>query len=281
MSINVLWRRRLRWSRSMWARPRRRCRSPMPAGIGCSVRSSFAMTAPGRGRGGQRGRGRCCRRVLVKVGVEAAGHYHRPLLSPVGVAGLGGAGAEPGACHRAAAGAWAGGGSRPTRSIWRRSPSWCWPAAASRSRRRDAVIGELAAWAAHRHRRVATRTATKNQLLGQLDRCLPGSDAGAAGCAGHQGRSAGRGRVRRPAPARRAGRGPVHPVRRRPRPAGPPAGRRPAGRGGPGRAAHPGRCGRPAGAGRRPGAAGRPGRADRPPPRPSWPGCCRRARSRR
>jgi transposase len=37
-----------------------------------------------------------------------------------------------------------------------------------------ATIGELAAWAAHRHRRVATRTATKNQLLGQLDRCFPG-----------------------------------------------------------------------------------------------------------
>jgi transposase len=35
-------------------------------------------------------------------------------------------------------------------------------------------IGELTAWAAHRHRRVASRTATKNQLLGQLDRCFPG-----------------------------------------------------------------------------------------------------------
>jgi transposase len=36
------------------------------------------------------------------------------------------------------------------------------------------LIGELTAWAAHRHRRVATRAATKNQLLGQLDRCFPG-----------------------------------------------------------------------------------------------------------
>jgi hypothetical protein len=35
-------------------------------------------------------------------------------------------------------------------------------------------IGELAAWANHRSRRVATRTATKNQLLGQLDRAFPG-----------------------------------------------------------------------------------------------------------
>ena len=41
-------------------------------------------------------------------------------------------------------------------------------------------IGELIAWAAHRHRRVATRTATKNQLLGQLDRCFPLPPADAA-----------------------------------------------------------------------------------------------------
>lgn len=36
------------------------------------------------------------------------------------------------------------------------------------------MIGELAAWSAHRTRRVQTRTATKNQLLGQLDRSFPG-----------------------------------------------------------------------------------------------------------
>ncbi|WP_235623879.1 IS110 family transposase [Mycolicibacterium goodii] len=39
---------------------------------------------------------------------------------------------------------------------------------------RDEVIGEMSAWAGHRSRRVATRTATKNQLLGQLDRAFPG-----------------------------------------------------------------------------------------------------------
>jgi transposase len=36
------------------------------------------------------------------------------------------------------------------------------------------VLRELTAWAAHRTRRVATRTATKNQSLGQLDRAFPG-----------------------------------------------------------------------------------------------------------
>jgi transposase len=37
-----------------------------------------------------------------------------------------------------------------------------------------AVVGQLAAWTAHRTRRVTARTATKNQLLGQLDRAFPG-----------------------------------------------------------------------------------------------------------
>jgi transposase len=110
---------------------------------------------------------------VTRVGVEAAGHYHRPLAAP---------------------------------SVW---PGWevveLNPAHVAEQRRvmgrrrvkTDAVdldaitelllagrgvpvgepvaaIGELAAWVAHRHRRVATRTAMKNQLLGQLDRCFPG-----------------------------------------------------------------------------------------------------------
>jgi transposase len=110
---------------------------------------------------------------VTRVGVEAAGHYHRPLTDP---------------------------------AVW---PGWevveLNPAHVSEQRRvmgrrrikTDAldleamtelllsgrglrvtdplsVIGELGAWAAHRHRRVHTRTATKNQLLGQLDRCFPG-----------------------------------------------------------------------------------------------------------
>jgi transposase len=110
---------------------------------------------------------------VTRVGVEAAGHYHRPLAAP---------------------------------SVW---PGWevveLNPAHVAEQRRvmgrrrvkTDALdleaitelllagrglvviepptsIRELTAWAAHRHRRVATRTATKNQLLGQLDRCFPG-----------------------------------------------------------------------------------------------------------
>jgi transposase len=110
---------------------------------------------------------------LIRVGVEAAGHYHRPLLSP---------------------------------ALW---PGWqvveLNPAHVSEQRRimgrrrikTDAldleaitelllagrgvlvsepstVMTELTAWACHRRRRVAARVATKNQLLVQLDRCFPG-----------------------------------------------------------------------------------------------------------
>jgi transposase len=38
----------------------------------------------------------------------------------------------------------------------------------------SATITELSGWAMHRSRRIWTRTATKNQLLAQLDRCFPG-----------------------------------------------------------------------------------------------------------
>ena len=41
-------------------------------------------------------------------------------------------------------------------------------------RDRSIVLTELTAWSAHRTGRVALRTATKNQLLGQLDRSFPG-----------------------------------------------------------------------------------------------------------
>jgi transposase len=110
---------------------------------------------------------------LARVGVEAAGHYHRPLAS---------------------------------QNVW---PGWqvveLNPAHVTEQRRvmgrrrvkTDAIdleaitelllagrgvvvvepppaVTQLAAWTAHRHRRVLTRTATKNQLLSQLDRCFPG-----------------------------------------------------------------------------------------------------------
>jgi transposase len=112
--------------------------------------------------------------VPVRVGIEAAGHYHRPLLVP---------------------------------SVWpadwqvlELNPAQVAEQRRVQGRRRvktdaldleaitelvlagrgipvaggEAVIGELGAWAAHRTRRIQARAATKNQLLGQLDRAFPG-----------------------------------------------------------------------------------------------------------
>jgi transposase len=110
----------------------------------------------------------------VKVGVEAAGHYHRPLLAPT---------------------AWPAGWE-----VLELNPAHVTEQRRVMGRRRvktdaidleaitelllagrgvgvttgQAVLGELTAWSAHRTRRVAIRTATKNQLLGQLDRAFPG-----------------------------------------------------------------------------------------------------------
>lgn len=51
---------------------------------------------------------------------------------------------------------------------------------------RESEIGELGAWAAHRTRRVQARTATKNQLLGQLDRAFPGLTLALPDVLGHE-----------------------------------------------------------------------------------------------
>jgi transposase len=111
---------------------------------------------------------------LVRVGVEAAGHYHRPLT---------------------AAGVWPDGWQvvelNPAHVTAQRRVN------GQRGVKTDRVdlvaiadlllagrgvpvtlageaLVELAAWVAHRTRRVQVRTATKNQLLGQLDRAFPG-----------------------------------------------------------------------------------------------------------
>ena len=110
----------------------------------------------------------------VKVGVEAAGHYHRPLLG---------------------SGVWPAGWE-----VLELSPARVAEQRRVQGRRRvktDAIdleaitelvlaghgvpvtaraaaVTELTGWAMQRGRRVQTRTATKNQLLAQLDRCFPG-----------------------------------------------------------------------------------------------------------
>ena len=134
----------------------------------------FAMTRSGLDSIVTRIRALVPAAVDVKVGIEAAGHYHQPLMKP---------------------------------SSW--PPGWelleLNPAHVTEQRRvqgrrrvktdaidleaiaelvlagrgspvtdRAVVLGELAAWVGHRSRRVEARTSLKNQLLGQVDRAFPG-----------------------------------------------------------------------------------------------------------
>ncbi|MDQ2627622.1 transposase [Mycolicibacter senuensis] len=109
----------------------------------------------------------------VKVGIEAAGHYHRPVLDyrwPIGWEVL-----ELNPGHVAEQRRVAGRRRVKTDAIDLEAITEL--VLAQRGQvitERGALFGELAAWAAHRSRRVTTRTATKNQLLGQLDRAFPG-----------------------------------------------------------------------------------------------------------
>jgi transposase len=110
----------------------------------------------------------------VKVGVEAAGHYHRPLLSPASWP-LGWELLELNPAHVSEQRRVQGRRRVKTDAIDLEAITELVlaghgvPVTA-----RSAAVTELTGWAMHRSRRVQMRTATKNQLLAQLDRCFPG-----------------------------------------------------------------------------------------------------------
>ena len=110
----------------------------------------------------------------VKVGIEAAGHYHRPLLAPDSwpsdweLLEL-----NPGHVTEQRRVL----GKRTIKTDVVDLEAMTELLLAGRGlpvRTGDVVLTELTAWSAHRTGRVAVRTATKNQLLGQLDRTFPG-----------------------------------------------------------------------------------------------------------
>lgn len=134
----------------------------------------FAMTRPGLAATVAKIEAVVPPRARVRVGVEAAGHYHQPLLVP---------------------GSWPAGWelrelnpghvSEQRRVQGRRRvktdavdleaiTELVLSGQGSPVTARAEVLGELGVWVTHRRRRVETRTATKNQLLGQLDRAFPG-----------------------------------------------------------------------------------------------------------
>ena len=133
----------------------------------------FAMTRSGLSATVHRVNAVVAPSAQVKVGVEAAGHYHRPVLDyrwPPGWEVLEFNPAHVAEQRRVA-------GRRRVKTDVIDLEAITELALAGRGRpiaEHEVLIGELAAWATQRSRRVATRTATNNQLLGQLDRAFPG-----------------------------------------------------------------------------------------------------------
>ena len=136
--------------------------------------ADFAMTRPGLESTLVRIGEVIPARAVVKVGVEAAGHYHRPLLVtsswPTGWQVL-----ELNPAHVTEQRRVQGRRRVKTDAIDLEAITELVLAGRGTPvTERAALIGELTARVAHRARRVEVRTATKNQLLGQLDRSFPG-----------------------------------------------------------------------------------------------------------
>jgi transposase len=111
---------------------------------------------------------------VVRVGVEAAGHYHRPLTAS-GVWPAGWQVVELNPAHVTAQRRVNGQrGVKTDRVDLAAMADLLLAGRGVPVSVAGAALVELTAWVAHRRRRVAVRTATKNQLLGQLDRAFPG-----------------------------------------------------------------------------------------------------------
>ena len=115
---------------------------------------------------------------LVRVGVEAAGHYHQPLVS-TGVLPANWQLVQVNPTQVASQRQLAGRRRLKTDALDLVAISDLLRAGHGVGHRVLAsALGELAGWVAHRERRVTARTALKNQLLGQVDRAFPGVSGG-------------------------------------------------------------------------------------------------------
>jgi transposase len=135
----------------------------------------FTMSRPGVDRLVERVEAGLPSRVrLIRVGVEAAGHYHLPLVA-AGVLPAGWELVELNPAHVTAQRRV--NGSRGVKTDAVDMVAICDLLLAGHGNpvgRIDDVLVELCAQVAHRRRRVDVRTATKNQLQAQVDRAFPG-----------------------------------------------------------------------------------------------------------
>jgi transposase len=136
----------------------------------------FSMTMAGVALLVQRVQSATCGRAvrLVRVGVEAAGHYHQPLVS-AGVLPADWQLVQINPAQVATQRQMTGRRRLKTDALDLVAISDLLRAGHGAGHRVLAsALAELAGWVAHRERRVAARTALKNQLLGQVDRAFPG-----------------------------------------------------------------------------------------------------------
>ncbi len=132
------------------------------------------MTAPSLSRVVQEVQRLLPPEAIVKVGIEAAGHYHRPLLTPASWP-IGWELLELNPGHVTEQRRVLGKRTIKTDAVDLQAMTELLLAGRGLPvRGSNTVLTELTAWSAHRNGRVALRTATKNQLLGQLDRTFPG-----------------------------------------------------------------------------------------------------------
>lgn len=112
--------------------------------------------------------------ALVRVGVEACGHYHRPVVA---------SGLLPAQWQLVELNpAWVSAQRKVNGTARRKTDPIDLVAIADlllAGRGYEVAVGDeplvqLCAWVAHRRRRVRVRSGLKNQLLGQVDRCFPG-----------------------------------------------------------------------------------------------------------
>lgn len=111
--------------------------------------------------------------LVVRVGVEAAGHYHRTLVSRLRAESLDVVELNPGAVKEARSQQLLRGLKNDVRDLGAMAELLV-RGAGRPPQTRSGALAAQAAWAGHRRRKVKAHTALANQVLGQLDLVFPG-----------------------------------------------------------------------------------------------------------
>jgi len=114
--------------------------------------------------------------IIVRVGVEAAGHYHRTAVARLRRAGLEVVELNPGAVKQARAQQLLRALKTDARDLGAMAELLTRGAGRPPEQRNEALWAQVA-WTAHRRRKVKARSALTNQVLGQLDLIFPGLQA--------------------------------------------------------------------------------------------------------